>query len=209
MKTNTEALEGLTARINRLEEQRRAAGAEAERAAKMLEELNARRTTLVPDASSDESGAARALGDLVAALDEEAAALSRTKALAEAAARELDRRLLEVGVRRHEEEKRFARRRYEALCEERYSLDGEAEEAMASLVEVLYRLEDLHADQVRAAADADNSYLAQQDPRDTIENWLARRLRRWLPLGSLEKYDASLPELDPLALRPERGEEAF
>jgi hypothetical protein len=42
-----------------------------------------------------------------------------------------------------------------------------------------------------------------------IENWLARRLGRWLSLGSPEKYDAPLPELDALALKPEnRNEEA-
>jgi hypothetical protein len=37
---------------------------------------------------------------------------------------------------------------------------------------------------------------------------LARRLRRWLSLESLEKYDTPLPKLDPLALNPSRNEEA-
>jgi hypothetical protein len=50
---------------------------------------------------------------------------------------------LEAEVRHHEEEKRLARGRYETLCEERYSLDGKAEEAMTRLVEVLDRLEGL------------------------------------------------------------------
>jgi hypothetical protein len=36
-----------------------------------------------------------------------------------------------------------------------------------------------------------------------IEHWLARRLGRWLSLSSPEKYDAPLPELDALALKPE------
>jgi hypothetical protein len=32
-----------------------------------------------------------------------------------------------------------------------------------------------------------------------LEHWLARRLRRWLPNGSFETYDAPLAETDPLA----------
>ncbi len=41
---------------------------------------------------------------------------------------------MKAEVRHDEEEKRLARRRYETLCEERYSLDGEAEEIIARLV---------------------------------------------------------------------------
>jgi hypothetical protein len=105
-------------------------------------------------------------------------------------------------IQRREEEKRLARERYEALCEERYSVDGEAEEAMARLVEILDRMESLHAEQIDAAHDAENSSLADWDPSDTIENWLARRLQRWLPNGSFDRYDAPLPELDLLAHKP-------
>jgi hypothetical protein len=93
--------------------------------------------------------------------------------------------------------------RYEELCRTRYSIDGEAEQAMASLAEVLNRLESLHASQVRTAADAEVAYLVQEEVSDMIENWLARRLGRWLPLESAEKYDAPLPEVDALALKPE------
>ena len=53
------------------------------------------------------------------------------------------------------------------------------------------------------AADAEKAYLVQEEVSDMIENWLARRLGRWLSVGSPEKYDAPLPELDVLALKPE------
>jgi chromosome segregation ATPase len=198
-------VEELAAGIAHLEEQRRAAEAEAERATERLKELSARRAALAPGASSDEKEVAGELAALVAALDEEIATLSRTRAIAEDVARELDRLILEVEVRHREGEKRLARERYEALCKERYSLDSEAEKVVASLLEILERLEGLYAEQVHAAAE--DPSLAQQDPRGTIEQWLARRLRRWLSLASLEKYDASLPELDPLALKPEPDEE--
>jgi len=209
MKTYTGVLEELAAEIARLGKQRDAVRAEAERAAKMLEELHDRRAALAPGPLfSGERETAKKLGALAAALDEESAALSRTKTLAEDAVRELDRLILEVEVRHREEEKRLARRRYEALCEERYSFDEEAERAVAELVEVLNRLEGLYEEQIRTAAEAEDSSPTHQDPRGTTESWLARRLRRWLPLGSLEKYDAPLPELDPLALKPEQVEEA-
>ena len=208
MKTNTDVVvEELAAGIAHLEEQRRAAEAEAERAAERLKELSARRAALAPGASSDEKEATGELAALVAALDEEIATLSRTRAIAEDVARELDRLILEVEVRHREGEKRLARERYEALCKERYSLDSEAEKVVASLLEILERLEGLYAEQVHAADDAEDPSLAQQDPRGTIEQWLARRLRRWVSLASLEKYDAPLPELDPLALKPEPDEE--
>ena len=209
MQTNRNDLaEELAVEIARLEEQRRTAEAEAERATERLEELSTRRTALAPGASSSEKEAAGELAALVAALDEESATLSRTRTIAEDAARELDRLILEAEVRHREKEKRLARGRYEALCKERYSLDSEAEKIMASLVEVLDQLEGLYAEQVHAGADAEDSSPAQQDPRGTTEQWLARRLRRWLPHGSLEKYDAPLPELDPLALEPEPDEKA-
>jgi chromosome segregation ATPase len=200
-------VEELAAGIAHLEEQRRAAEAEAERATERLKELSARRAALASGASSDEKEVTGELAALVAALDEEIATLSRTRAIAEDVARELDRLILEVEVRHREGEKRLARERYEALCKERYSLDSEAEKVVASLLEVLERLEGLYAEQVHAADAAEDPSLAQQDPRGTIEQWLARRLRRWLSLASLEKYDAPLPELDPLALKPEPDEE--
>jgi chromosome segregation ATPase len=200
-------VEELAAGIAHLEEQRRAAEAEAERATERLKELSARRAALAPGASSDEKEVAGELAALVAALDEEVATLSRTRTIAEDVARELDRLILEVEVRHREGEKRLARERYEALCKERYSLDSEAEKVVASLLEILERVEGLYAEQVHAAAAAEDPSLAQQDPRGTIEQWLARRLRHWLSLASLEKYDAPLPELDPLALKPEPDEE--
>jgi chromosome segregation ATPase len=200
MKMNIEDLvEELAAGIARLEVQRRAAETEAERATERLKELSARRAALAPGVSPGEK-AAEQLAALVAALDLESAALSRTRTIAQDAARELDRLILETEVRYWEKEKHLARGRYETLCRERYSLDREAEKAMAGLVELLARLEELYAEQVRVAADAEDSSPTQQDPRATIEQWLMRRLRRWLPYGSLETYDTPLPELDPLAL---------
>jgi chromosome segregation ATPase len=212
MEARAKAVEGISAEISRFKAKRDAAQAEAERAAERIEELNDRRAALAPGTFSGEREVAEELTvlieNLVEALDEEAAALSRTKTAAEDIARELDRHILEAEVRHHEAQKHLARARYEALCEERYSLDGQAEKAVASLPEVLKRLEGLYAEQVRAAADAEDPSPAHQDPRGTIEQWLARRLRRWLSLASLEKYDAPLSELDPLALKPEPDKEA-
>lgn len=212
MEAIAKVVEGISAEISRFKAKQKAAQAEAEQAAQRIEELNNRRAALVPDTFSDERGVAEELTllmrGLVEALDEETAALSRTKTIAEDVARELDRLILEAEVRHHKAHKRLAKARYEALCEERYFLDGEAEEAVAGFVEVLERLEGLYAAQVRAAADAEDPALADQDPRDTIEQWLARRLDRWLSLTSLEKYDTPLPELDPLAVKPKPDEEA-
>ena len=186
MEANTDVLEHLAAEVARLEDQRDAAQAEAERAARRLEELGSRRE----------------------ALDEEAATVARTRTLAQDAVRGLEQLIVNAQVRQREEEKRLARERFEALCRERYSLDGEAEEAVASLAEVLDRLEKLHAEQVRAASDAGDPSAAQHDPSGTVEPWLARRLRRWLADGSLERYDAPLPELDYLARKPGPDDEA-
>ena len=200
-------VEGISAEISSLKEQRHAAHAEAERAGERLKELSGRKAPLpsgtVSDESEDRGKLLAAMEDLADVLNKESAVLSRTKALAEEAARELDRLILEAEVRYHEAEKRLAQRRYEELCRTRYSIDGEAEQVMANLAEVLDRLESLHADQVRSAADAEEAYLVQEEVSDMIEHWLARRLGRWLPLGSSEKYDAPLPELDALALKPE------
>ena len=212
MEAIAKVVEGISAEISRLKAKRDAAQAEAERAAERIEELNDRKAAVALGTFSGESGVAEELTVLMEgleeALGEEAAALSRTKAVAEDVARELDRHMLEAEVRYHKAQKRLARARYEALCEERYSLDGEAEQVIDSLVEVLERLEGLYADQVHAAADAEDPSPTHQDPRDMTEQWLARRLGRWLSVASLEKYDAPLPELDPLALKPKPDEEA-
>jgi chromosome segregation ATPase len=212
MEAIAKVVEGISAEISRFKAKQEAAQAEAEQAAQRIEHLNNRRAALAPDTFSGDRGVAEELTllmrGLVEALDEETAALSRTKTIAEDVARELDRLILEAEVRHHKAHKGLAKARYEALCEERYFLDDEAEEAVAGFVEVLERLEGLYAAQVRAAADAEDPALADQDPRDTIEQWLARRLDRWLSLTSLEKYDTPLPELDPLALKPEPDEEA-
>jgi chromosome segregation ATPase len=212
MEAITKVVEGISAEISRLKAKRDAAQVEAERAAERIEELNDRKAALALGTFSGERGVAEELtvlmGGLEEALGEETAALSRTKTIADDVARELDRLVLEAEVRHYEAQKRLARVRYEVLCEERYSLDGEAEQVIGSLVEVLERLEGLYTDQVRAAADAEDPSPTHQDPRDTIEQWLARRLGRWLSVASLEKYDAPLPELDHLALKPKPGEEA-
>ncbi|HLM78809.1 MAG TPA: hypothetical protein VK361_10530 [Rubrobacteraceae bacterium] len=200
-------VEGISAEISSLKEQRHAEHAEAERADERLKELSGWKAPLP---SGTFSGEREGRGELLAAmydladvLNKESAVLSRTKALAKEAARELDRLILEAEVRYHEAEKRLAQRRYEELCRMRYSIAGEAEQVMANLAEILDRLENLHAEQVRTAADAEEAYLVQEEVSDMIENWLARRLGRWLSVGSPEKYDAPLPELDVLALKPE------
>ncbi len=200
-------MEGISAEISYLKEQQRAAQAEVERATERLKELSDRKAALASGIISGERGIDEQLtvvmSELAGVLDEESGVLSRTRSCAEEAARELDRFILEAEVRYHEAEKRLAHRRYEELCRTRYSIDGEAEQAMANLAEVLDRLESLHAHQVRAAADAEAAYLVEEEVSDMIGNWLARRLGRWLPLGSSDKYDAPLPELDALALKPE------
>ena len=200
-------VERISAEISGLKEQRHAAQAEAERATKRLKELSDRKAALASDAFPGEREVAEKLAsvmsELVQALDQESEVLSRTEARAQKAAQDLDRFILEAEVRYHEAEKQLAQERYETLCKERYGLDEEAEKVVAVLLEVLDELKELYATQVRAASDAENFSLGHQDPRDMIEPWLARRLRRWLSLESLEKYDAPLPELDPLALKPE------
>jgi hypothetical protein len=200
-------VEGISAEISSLKEQRHAAQAEAERADKRLKELSGRKAPLSSGTFSGEREGKgelhAAMEDLADVLNKESAVLSRTKALAEDAARELDRLILEAEVRYHEAEKRLAQRRYEELCRTRYSIDGEAEQAMTNLAEVLDRLESVHARQIRAAADAEAAYLVEEEVSDMIENWLTRRLARWLPLSSPDKYDAPLPEVDALALKPE------
>lgn len=211
MDARAKALEEISAEVSSLKEQRHTAHAEAERAAKRLKELSDRKAALSACTFlSERRGAEELLAvidDLTEVLNKESEILLRTKALAGDATREFDRLILEAEVRYHQAEKRLARSRYETLCKERYILDGEAEKAVTFLVEVLERLEGLYAEQASAAADAGNSYLSAQDPHSTIENWLARRLQRWLPLASLEKYDEPLPELDPLTLRPESEQE--
>jgi len=210
VKANTDVSEHLADEVARLDKQRAAAQAEAERAAQRLEELGSRREALAPGpltTAADEGGHARPLAALVAALDEEAATVSRTRTLAQDAVRGIEQLIVNAQVRQREEEKRLARERFEALCTERYTLDGEAEEAIAGLAEVLERLEKLHAEQVRAASDAGDPSAAQHDPSGTVEPWLARRLRRWLADGSLERYDAPLAELDHLARKPGADDE--
>src|SRR4051812_43929510 len=156
-------LEGISAEVSSLKEQRHAAQAEAERAAERLEQISDRKAALASSTFLNEREDIEELlammNDLAEVLDKESEVLSRAKALAEDAGRELDRLILRAEVRYHEAEKRLARRRYEALCKQRYGLDDEAEKVVAVLIKVLDRLEGLYAEQVRAAADADNSYL--------------------------------------------------
>jgi len=211
METIAEVVKRISAEISGLKEQQHAAQAEVERATERLKELSDRKAALASGTFSGERGVDEQLtvvmSELAEALDEESEVLSRTKSRAEKAARELDRFILEAEVRYHEVEKQLAQERYETLCKERYALDEKVEKVMDVLVEVLDELNELYARQVRAATEADNYSLAYQDPRDTIEPWLVRRLHRWLSLESLEKYDMPLPELDPLALTPEPKQE--
>jgi len=206
MDVAAKAVERISAEISGLKERQNAAHEEAERATERLQALGDRKAKLAFGATSGQGRTAEELSAVMSslweALDEESVALSRTKAHAEQAVQELDRFIVEAEVEYHEAEKHLARKRYEAISEERYAQDEEAEEAVVALLGVLDRLEGLHKKQVRAA-EAYNPSLASQEPRETIENWLARRFSRWLSLESLEKYDAPLAELDPLALKPE------
>jgi hypothetical protein len=205
MDATEKAVKGISAEISHLKEQRHATHKEAERAGERLKELSNLRTAFAPETLLGEGGApeelATVMGGLVEALEEEAEVLSRTKARAEDGVLELDRLIMKAEVRYHQAQKQLAQRRYEVLCKERYAHDEDAEEVVGVLVQVLDRLEGLGAEQVRAASDAEKP--SPHDPRATIENWLARRLGRWLSLESSERYDAPLPELDPLALKPE------
>jgi len=200
-----QTVKGISAEISRLREQQHAMHKEAERAVARLKELSSLRSAFAPETLLVESGApeelAAVMGGLVEAFEEETEVLSRTKDLYEDAVLELDRLSMRAEVRYHQAKKQLAERRYEALCKERYAHDEDAEEVVGVLVKVLDRLEGLGAEQARAASDAEKP--SPHDPRATIEHWLARRLGRWLSLESSERYDAPLPELDPLALRPE------
>src|SRR4051812_5467752 len=124
-------LEGISAEVTSLKEQRHAAQAEAERAAERLEQISYRKAALASSTFLSERGGVEELltvmDDLAGVLDMESEVLLRTKALAEDAGRELDRLILQAEVRYHEAEKRLARSRYEALCKQRYGLDDEAE----------------------------------------------------------------------------------
>jgi hypothetical protein len=210
MEAVEKAVEEISAEISRLKEQRHAAQKQAELAGARLKELSDRRPALRLNTVSTERGEAEKLAcvmdDLVEALDKESEALSHTMARAEDATLELDRLIMKAEVQCHQAKKRLAQRRYEAFCVERYAHDEDAEEVVGVLVEVLDRLEGLYGEQDRAAIEA--GHPSPQDPCYTIENWLARRLHRWLPLDSPEKYNAPLPELDPLALKPETKRES-
>jgi hypothetical protein len=205
MDSTKKTIQEISAELSRLKEQRHATQKEAERAGERIKELSNRRTAFTPETLSNERGVAEDLATvmdgLVEALDKETKVLSHTKARAEDATLELDRLIMKTEVRYHQAKKQLAQRRYEALCKERYVHDEDAEEVVGVLVEVLDKLEGLYVEQVRAAADAE--YPSRHDARTIIENWLARRLDRWLSLESLKKYDTPLPELDPLALKPE------
>jgi hypothetical protein len=215
--TKMDALEGaveeISAEISRLKEQRGAVQTDAERAEERLKELSDRRTVFASTSFSDESGIAQQIAGvmdgLTEALDEESEALYRTKIRAQDAVQKLDQLILKADVEYQAAQKRLAQRRYEELCRERYAHEEDAEEVMAVLIEVLERLEGVYAKQARAAGDAENPSFTHHDPHSTVENWLSRRLRRWLPLESPEKYDMPLPDLDPLSLTPESQRRAL
>ena len=68
----------------------RRSAAEIERATESVKELSGRRVALVPGVSSSADGVTEELATLIVALDEEAEIFSRTRTIAEDAARELD-----------------------------------------------------------------------------------------------------------------------
>jgi outer membrane murein-binding lipoprotein Lpp len=99
MEAIEKVVEGISAEISSLKEQRHAAHAEAERADKRLKELNGRKAPLPSGTlSSEREGKEEllaAMEDLADVLNKESAVLSRTKAIAEEAAQALDRLILE------------------------------------------------------------------------------------------------------------------
>src|SRR5215212_3025514 len=119
--------------ITRLEEQQTSALAESEAADHKLEDIHSRSVALAPAAFSGETKAEEEL----AALEAEAAALSRTIRVAKDAASEFEK---VIGATKEElagERRLIARERFEELRRERAALGEEAEEAMEALIETL------------------------------------------------------------------------
>src|SRR5215218_4449435 len=192
------SVERISNEIERLETQHEEALIQLKNAERELEELNEYRIELAPAAFTGDAVADKNL----MVLEGEASTLSRGARLARNAAKEFERLIEEARKRRAEERQRLARERFEELAAERYQLGVEAEEAMSALLETLKRYEPIHSEQVACAQDFGGDSPTTNPPRTLIQKWLVRRLREYLSLSSIERYDQPLPEADRLAANP-------
>ena len=192
------AAEQIDSEIERLEEQRYRALAQAEDSERKLEEMNESRIALAPFAFTGDEAADREL----MALEEKAGQLSRKARLARNTASELGRSLKEAEARRAKEERRAHLGRHVGLSEERYLLEVELEEAMSRVLKGLERLRKLDTDQHREAQAAGLSM--EYRYRSLVAGWLSSRLRGYLPLVEVdEAYREPLFDTDEQNLEPE------
>jgi chromosome segregation ATPase len=192
------AIKGTFDEIERLEAQHEEALVQLRDTECKLEELNEHRIELAPSAFAGDEVADKNL----MVLEGEASKLSRGVRLARNAAKEFERLIEEAKKRRAEERQRLARERFEELAAERYELGVEAEEAMSALLETLERYKTIHSEQVACARDFGDDSPTTNPPRALIQNWLASRLKEYLDLSSVDRYDAPLPQVDGLAVNP-------
>ena len=192
------AAEQIDTEIERLEEQRNEALAQAEDSERKLEEMNERRIALAPLAFTGDEAADRKL----MALEEKAGQLSRKARLTRNTASELGRLLKEAEARRAKEERRVHLGRHVGLSEERYQLEVELEEAMSRVLKGLERLRKLDTDQHREAQAAGLSM--EYRYRSLVAGWLSSRLRGYVPLGEVDEvHREPLFDEDEQNLEPE------
>ena len=67
------------------------------------------------------------------------------------------------------------------------------------LLETLERYKPIHCEQVACARGFGNDSPATNPPRPLIQKWLVSRLREYLGLSSIDRYDRPLAEVDSLA----------
>jgi hypothetical protein len=176
----TSAVEEIDAEIERLEEQRNQALAQAEDRERELEEMNERRIVLAPPAFTGDEAADREL--LV--LEEGASRLSQKARLARTTASELGRLVEEAEARRAKEERRAHLGRHVGLSEERYLLEVELEGAINRVLEGLERLKTLDSEQHREAQAA--GLRMEYRYRSLVAGWLSSRLGGYLPLDEVD-----------------------
>ena len=167
-----------------------------EQAVDKLSEIDTRRGKHQIDAFQGVESSIEALKKL----EREAQRESSIREFAQRAAAAFDTDLTRARVKLAQARRGQARARYETLAAERFTLEAELEEVMSALLVKLEELKRLHSEQSCAAADCGNHYAAMLLVEPLVELWLARRLREWLPLASLEHYEGSLAERDSLAL---------
>jgi hypothetical protein len=187
----------IDAEIERLEEQREEALAQAEDSDRKLEEMDERRIALALPAFTGDEAADREL----LTLEQGAGRLSRKARLARNTASKLGQLVEEAKARRAKEERRVHLGRHVGLSEERYRLEVELEEAMTGVLEGLERLRKLDADQHEEAQAAGLGMEGRY--HSLVAGWLSSRLRRYLPLGEVdEAYREPLFDADDQNLEP-------